>query len=88
MLASVDELMAEAFEGLADGFVDPRHEFDDVVVVVDIGLDHGEFVAAEPCDQVGLADAAAQPRATVFSNSSPTGWPSESLMPLNSSMSI
>ena len=49
------ELMAEALIGLADRLVDPRHEFDDVVAALDAGLDHREFVAAEPRDQVARA---------------------------------
>ena len=51
------ELMAEALMGLPDRLVDPRHEFDDVVAVAGRGLDHGEFVAAEPGDQVGRLEA-------------------------------
>ena len=57
MLASVVELVTEALIGLPDRVVDPRHELHDVVTVADCGLDHGEFVAAEPRDQVGRLDA-------------------------------
>ena len=47
------EMMAEALIGLPDRLVDPRHEIHDVGAAADAGLDHGEFVAAEPRDQVG-----------------------------------
>ena len=47
------ELMAEAFIGLPDRILNARHEFDDVAGMFDIGLDHREFVAAEPGDMIG-----------------------------------
>ena len=46
------ELMTEALIGLADRLVDARHEFLDVGAAADRGLDHREFVAAEPGDQI------------------------------------
>ena len=52
------------------------------------GLDDGEFVAAEPRDEVVAADAGAQAVGDLASSSSPTSWPSESLTPLNSSTSM
>ena len=48
-------MMAEALTGLPDRVVDARHEFHDVGGAADGGLDHGELVAAEPCDQVASA---------------------------------
>ena len=50
--------MAEAFIGLPDRLLDSGHEFDDIVDIADIGLDHRELVAAEPRDHVGIADTA------------------------------
>ena len=51
------EMMAEALTGLPDRVVDARHEFHDVGSAADGGLDHGELVAAEPCDQVRRLEA-------------------------------
>ena len=42
-------------------------------------LDHREFVAAEPRQRVALAQAVAQPTATVRSSASPAAWPRVSL---------
>ena len=67
------KLVAEALIGLPDRLVDPRDEFDDVGGVPDGGLDHGEFVAAEPRDRD--RSRLMQPLmrvATAFSSSSPT----------------
>ena len=83
------DLMAETLVGLADRFVDPLDQFHDVVRAPDAGLDDGELVAAQPGDEI--ASPGRRPRrrdATALSSSSPTGWPSESLTLLNSSMSI
>ena len=82
------DLVAETFVGRADRFEDPRHEVGDVGVGLDRGLDDGEFVAAEPGDEVGCPDARPRLTATDFSNSSPIRCPSESLTLLNSSMSM
>ena len=54
------DLMAEAFIGRADRLIDAVDELGDVVRAFDGGLDDGEFVAAEPGHEIGLAHAAAQ----------------------------
>src|SRR5450756_2538753 len=51
-------MVAEAFIGLPDRLLDPRHELHDFTGVADIGLDHRELVAAEPGDVIGFPDAA------------------------------
>ncbi len=38
-----------------------HHEFHDIARVRDVGLDHREFVAAQPRDVIGIADAAPDP---------------------------
>ena len=38
-----------------------HHEFDDIAGVRDVGLDHREFVAAQPRDVIGIADATPDP---------------------------
>lgn len=60
------EMVAEALTGLPDRMVDARHEFHDVGGAADGGLDHGEFVAAEPGDQVRRLEAILDAPATVF----------------------
>ena len=52
MLASVDELMPEALVGFADRLVDALDQIDDVGRFSIAGLDDGEFVAAEPGDEI------------------------------------
>ena len=67
------EVMAEAFIGLPDRLLNAGHEFHDVVGVGDVGLDDRELVAAEPRDEVGIPDAAFDPRRPPpSSSSSPT----------------
>ncbi len=53
--------MAEAFERFADGFMDPCHQRDGLVAVAEVGLDDGEFVAAESRHHARTAHAAPQP---------------------------
>ena len=53
------QLMAEALIGLPDRVMDPRDQIGGLVGRADGGLNHGEFVAAEPGDQVALLEAAA-----------------------------
>ncbi len=54
------DLMAEAFIGRADRLENPGGEVGDLRVVLDGGLHHGEFVAAEPRHEVVAPGAAAQ----------------------------
>ena len=51
------QLMAEALAGLADRVINSRHEFHDLGTAAGVGLDHGEFVAAEPGDEIGRPEA-------------------------------
>ena len=51
------ELVTEALIGLPDQFVNAGDEFHDIADVPDAGLDHRKLVAAEPRDQIGLAEA-------------------------------
>ena len=53
------ELMTEALIGLPDRLVNSGDEFHDIADVPDAGLDHRKLVTAEPRDQIGLAEAAA-----------------------------
>ena len=53
------ELMTEALIGLPDRLMNSGDELHDIADVPDAGLDHRELVAAEPRDQVGLAEATA-----------------------------
>jgi hypothetical protein len=51
------EMMAEAVAGLPDGVMDSRDEFHHIGGAADRGPDHGEFVAAEPRDQIAPLEA-------------------------------
>src|SRR5438132_650413 len=53
------ELVAKAMIGPADRFVDTRHEGQHVGGRFDPGLDDGEFVAAEPRNQIARLEAGA-----------------------------
>ncbi len=53
-------LMAEAFVGRADRVIDAVDEFGDLVGARHAGLHDGEFVAAEPRHEIGLAHASAE----------------------------
>ena len=50
--------MTEALIGLADRIMNSRYEFRHLSGASDRRLDHRKLVAAEPCDQVGLLEAA------------------------------
>ena len=52
--------MSQTFIGRADRVIDAVDEFGDVIRALHAGLDDGEFVAAEPGHEIGLADAAAE----------------------------
>jgi hypothetical protein len=57
-------------------------------VVAQVLEDHRELVAAQARHRVGRAHARVSRAATAFSSSSPTWWPSESLMVLKRSRSM
>ncbi len=57
MLASDRNLVTETIVGRADRIVSPRYEVDDFGRVLDRGLNDGEFVTSQPCDEVGAVDA-------------------------------
>ena len=83
------QLMAEALIGLPDRFVDLRDKASDVGGPSSTAV----WITANssPPSRAIRSVCLMQPRmrpATAFNSSSPTWWPSESLMPLNSSMSI
>jgi len=80
-------LVAQAIIGHSDRFEDAIDEVG-TSSYRRPGLHMAKFVAAEPRHEIGVAHAAGQALATDFSNSSPAMCPSESLTPLNSSMSI
>ncbi len=52
--------MTETFIGLADRIEDPRQQIGDVIDSPDRGLDDGEFVSTQSCDEVGTSDATAE----------------------------
>ena len=52
--------MAEALIGRADRLEDAADEHHHVVGILDPGLNDGEFVAAEPGDEIGLARAGSE----------------------------
>ena len=80
--------MAVAVERRPQRLIDPRDQRVDVLGARDAVLQDGEFVAAEPGDEIlGPTDWRSR-SATPFRNSSPIRCPSVSLMRLNSSMSI
>ena len=54
------DLVAETFIGRADRLENPGDEVGDFGCVLDRGLNDGEFVAAEPRDEIIAADAPAQ----------------------------
>ena len=59
------DLVTETFIGLADRLINARHQVGDVAGGSDRGLNDGEFVAAEPGDEIGLrrrSRAGARPR--------------------------
>ncbi len=55
---------------------------------LDLGLDDGEFVAAEPCDQIARLEAAADAARDRLQQLVADVVAEESLIPLNSSTSI
>src|SRR6202042_3545316 len=61
-----NELVAETFEGIADRFVNSGDKIGYVRRILNAGLNDRKFVAAEPRDQISLADAPAQAQGDAF----------------------
>jgi hypothetical protein len=81
------DLVAEPFVETTDRPANAGHKVGNIGLTVDPRLNDREFFVGEPRDEIIRPTELRSLTATAFNNSSPMLWPSESLMPLNSSTS-